>query len=81
MRFLKRTFLVSGVLLAGCTVHLHSSSDAARVIGVGVIAAAIYSAETEGESRREPPLDPTRKVSEQDCSKPIDPTLGNLRCK
>lgn len=31
--------------------------------------------------RQPPPLDPARKVSEQDCSKPIDPQAGNLRCK
>jgi hypothetical protein len=34
-----------------------------------------------GELRPAPPLDPARKVSEQDCSKPIDPQAGNLRCK
>ncbi len=28
-----------------------------------------------------PPLDPTRKVSEQDCTKPLDLSLGNIRCK
>ncbi len=27
------------------------------------------------------PLDESRKVSEQDCSKPVDPQAGNLRCK
>lgn len=26
-------------------------------------------------------LDPNRKVSEQDCTKPIDYAQGNLRCK
>ena len=28
-----------------------------------------------------PPLDPQRKVSEQDCSHPVDYSLGNIRCK
>ena len=28
-----------------------------------------------------PPLDPSRKVSEQDCSKPVDIAHGNLLCK
>jgi len=27
------------------------------------------------------PLDPKRKVNEQDCSKPIDLSAGNLKCK
>ena len=74
------SFLVF-LLLSGCTLHVHTSSDAAKAIGVGVVAAMIISAENESEHDREPPLDPSRKVSEQDCTKPIDPTLGNLRCK
>ena len=28
-----------------------------------------------------PPMDPTRKVSEQDCSRPIDTDGGNLMCR
>ncbi|HXM80676.1 MAG TPA: hypothetical protein VN929_01995 [Burkholderiales bacterium] len=33
------------------------------------------------DPRNPPPLDPGRKVAEQDCSKPIDLEAGNLRCK
>ena len=33
------------------------------------------------DPRKAPPLDETRKVSEQDCSKPVDLFGGNLRCK
>jgi hypothetical protein len=32
-------------------------------------------------SRTAPPLDQERKVNEQDCSKPIDLSTGNLRCR
>jgi hypothetical protein len=28
-----------------------------------------------------PPLDETRKVSEQDCSRPVDTSGGNLMCR
>jgi hypothetical protein len=28
-----------------------------------------------------PPLDPNRKIAEQDCSKPIELDKGNIRCK
>ena len=28
-----------------------------------------------------PPLDPARKIAEQDCSQPVDIALGNLRCR
>jgi len=33
------------------------------------------------DPRHAPAMDPTRRVSEQDCSKPIDLSAGNLRCK
>ena len=33
------------------------------------------------DPRKAPPLDPSRKVSEQDCSRPIDLNAGNLKCK
>ena len=33
------------------------------------------------DPRKAPPLDESRKVIEQDCSKPVDPQAGNLRCK
>jgi len=32
-------------------------------------------------ARPVPELDPNRKVSEQDCSKPLDLSLGNIRCR
>jgi len=33
------------------------------------------------DPRRAPPMDPKRKINEQDCTKPIDIGAGNLRCK
>jgi hypothetical protein len=33
------------------------------------------------DPRKAPPLDAARKVSEQDCTKPVDLEAGNLRCK
>ena len=33
------------------------------------------------DPRQAPPLDPARAVSEQDCTKPVDLTRGNLKCK
>ena len=32
-------------------------------------------------ARPVPELDPNRRVSEQDCTKPLDLSLGNIRCK
>jgi hypothetical protein len=33
------------------------------------------------DPRHAPPMDPKRKVSEQDCSKPVNLEAGNLKCK
>ncbi len=33
------------------------------------------------DPRQVPPLDPKREVTEQDCTKPVDLTRGNLKCK
>jgi len=68
------------------TVQVYGSTGAANVLGVAIIAGGIYEVARSGvsfasESRRAPEMAPDRKVSEQDCSKPLDYTLGNIRCK
>ena len=39
------------------------------------------SSQQREELRNPPPLDPKREITEQDCSKPVDLTKGNLKCK
>lgn len=76
------------------SVQAHSHSLAALVIAGMFIAAAVeYSREPRpGPSFSEfadwfrgapppPQLDAGRRISEQDCTRPIDESLGNLRCK
>jgi hypothetical protein len=86
-----RFALVGLLMVAGCSSHTawHASagqphpnpqaqlSGAAAVafIGLAVIASGA------SEQRRPPEMAPDRKVSEQDCTKPLDYTLGNIRCK
>jgi hypothetical protein len=41
----------------------------------------MYGGATGGATGRTPALDPNRKISEQDCSKPVVLDEGNLRCK
>ncbi len=49
----------------------------AVMLGTGVVAGrALYT-----DPRYVPPMDPARDVSEQDCTKPVDLTRGNLKCK
>ena len=85
----------SGSVTTGgsASVHVESRSLAALAIAGMFIAAA---AEDLREPRpfpsfssladwfripSAPELDPTRRVSEQDCSQPLDTTQGNIRCK
>jgi hypothetical protein len=76
------------------SVHGHSHSLAALVIaGLFIAAAADYSSEPYPPPRFSdfadwfrgtpppPEMDASRRISEQDCSKPVDESAGNLRCK
>ena len=66
------------------TVQVHGSSGLAAALGIAVLAAGAYEVARSGlvfSSNAVPEMAPDRKVSEQDCSKPLDYTLGNIRCK
>jgi hypothetical protein len=39
------------------------------------------SARAYADGRNAPPMAPDRKIVEQDCSKPVDLSAGNLKCK
>ena len=70
-----------------------SSSVAARNVTLGLVLGAIIFGNAGndgrtgmgGDYRRDhdpaPEPDPTRRISEQDCTKPIQLDGGNLRCK
>jgi hypothetical protein len=82
---------------AGTVTIVSTGSGAAAVAGALAFAAlmdADYRGSMEMRSspsfsgpygafwaRPVPELDPDRKISEQDCSKPLDFSLGNIRCK
>lgn len=71
---------------ANSQVQLHTSSGLATVFGAAILAAGVYEVSRSGfpfvgESSRPPEMAPDRKVSEQDCTKPLDYSLGNIRCK
>ena len=58
----------------------------AAALGITILAAGAYEmarngASFAGESSRPPAMAPDRKISEQDCTKPLDYSLGNIRCK
>ncbi len=84
----------TSVTSGGASVSIHSHSLAALVIaGMFIAAAADYSREARPFPsfstfadwfRGAPPpreLDSTRRISEQDCTRPVDDSSGNIRCK
>lgn len=68
------------------SVHVHTSSGFATAVGVTVLFLGAYEFVQGGVPyaspvRRPPEMAPDRRVSEQDCTKPLDLSLGNIRCK
>ena len=76
------------------TVSAQGNTALGRLVLLTFIAGIGYEASKDGTRYRAnpfdafsmsppgpPPLDPSRKVSEQDCTKPLDLSLGNIRCK
>ena len=76
-----------GAHVQGANVHVHSGGDLVAVVGVAIFAAMAYNAAYAGDGhafgseRRPPEMAPDRRISEQDCTKPLDYSLGNIRCK
>lgn len=70
---------------AAASVHVHSSAGWATAVGVTVLVLGAYEAVHGGPytspDRRPPEMAPDRRVSEQDCTKPLDLSAGNIRCR
>lgn len=68
-------------------VRSGSGSIAAVLITLGIVSLAVHG--EPGSLRMLPwsstgapaPMDPDRRVAEQDCTQPVDPAAGNLRCR
>lgn len=74
----------AGSAHGGVQAHVEGGRGLALLFGFSILAAGIVESQRAGpavESRTAPELDATRKVSEQDCTKPLDYSLGNIRCK
>jgi len=96
MARMRRFVLAFAVLAAGCASHtrisaggggasgvrvgldVHSGSAVGAVIAIGAIGAAYGSG---SEPTKPPPMLEGRRVSEQDCSRPIEDPSANLRCR
>ena len=59
-----------------------NNSTGALLVGAGIAAAVAGAWRSEpGASGRAPTLDPSRRVEERDCTRPLDGLSGNLRCR
>ena len=71
----------------GAQVRVHSGGDLAALFGLAFLVAGVHEAArggldyASGSVHRPPEMAPDRRVSEQDCTKPLDYSLGNIRCK
>ena len=68
------------------SLQVHAGAGVATALSIGIIAGSVYELSRSGvlfgsDNSRPPDMAPDRRVSEQDCTKPIDYTLGNIRCK
>lgn len=71
----------SGTSSSGGSVSVQTNSTALTAL---LIMGLFISAAVDDIRAPQPaiqPMDPQRKVVEQDCTKPIDLSLGNLSCK
>jgi hypothetical protein len=84
-----RLLLVVCVVLAS-SAHAASTSGGKGKLGsvadsghgsTGAGGGGTHSTRMPYDPRNAPPLADKRKVSEQDCTRPVDPQAGNLRCK
>jgi len=77
-----RTQPVAGGAVSGGSFELRGpmSSFAVVLFGLNLVALVAHASDG-GQPPEAPVLDPGRSVSEQDCTRPIAETGGNLRCR
>ncbi|HWA38184.1 MAG TPA: hypothetical protein VG873_10000 [Burkholderiales bacterium] len=87
------TTAAPGTVSQGGSVHARASGGAALLLlGAVAIAAGDFSEDRPSpdprdlfspspSSSRAAPMAPDRRINEQDCTRPVDFTAGNLRCR
>jgi hypothetical protein len=69
------------------SLSVNDTGELAAVATIGIVAWLAYYFSTgsgelmDADTRRVPEMAPDRKVNEQDCTRPIDMSAGNIRCK
>lgn len=68
-------------ITATIALALCLSGCAANALNMIMFGAAIVEAEHGSPSSSEPALEPSRRVHEQDCTKPMEDPAANLKCR
>jgi hypothetical protein len=81
----RTTFFLLCVLCAAGTAlaagHAGKAPHRATTHAAGEKPARGHHGSPRADPRHAPPLTPSRKVDEQDCTKPVDIGSGNLKCR
>jgi hypothetical protein len=86
-RYRSDSVAVNGGAVASTHLDVSSRSVVGAAIIVGIVAAdgfRYYRVEADGSRTPigyAPPSDPDRRISVQDCTRPVDPAAGNLVCR
>ena len=65
-------------------IQVTTGAAFAALVGAAVLAVGVNEVlygEPANTSRKPPEMAPDRKVQEVDCTRPVDWSLGNIRCK
>ena len=62
-------------LASGCSIGVATSAGFGNAYNIGVFLGVASGAQVGGE------MDPNRRVAEQSCSRPIEDSSANLRCR
>lgn len=76
-----RTTICLLALYAICALGACAAPDADSRPGYNMASPPLIDPVYDDRELHTKPLDPSRKVSDQDCSQPIDTGKGNLRCQ
>jgi hypothetical protein len=86
-RYRSDSVVVNGAAVASSHIDVSSRSLVGAAVIVGIVAADGFRYYRVGPDGSKTPLgyapdpDPGRKVNVQDCTRPVDPSAGNLMCR
>jgi hypothetical protein len=72
----------SGASTGGSSINVQGRSTLGALLSIVLIAGVAYDGERDVPwSSRTPETDPSRRVVEHDCTKPIEDWSANLKCR